>query len=84
MPDELSPAEQFRLRCIEISVLSTDEFDALRAGQMARQVDVPETGSMAPDFEIDVYDRQRRRTGDQIRLSSLRGKPVGLIFGSWT
>ncbi len=84
MPDELSPAEQFRSRCIEISVLTAEEFDDLRAGQMARQVDVPKVGSVAPDFKIDVLDRQRKRTGDQLQLSSLRGKPVGLIFGSWT
>ena len=84
MPNELSPAEQFRQKCIEISVLSAEEFDDLRSGQMERQVYVPKVGTVAPDFKIDVLDKTRKRTGDQLQLSSLRGRPVGLIFGSWT
>lgn len=69
---------------IEISDLTEEEFDALRADQKARQVDVPQPGTEAPDFEIEIMDRKRKRTGESVRLSSLRGKPVGLIFGSWT
>jgi hypothetical protein len=51
---------------------------------MARQAGVPQPDSDAPDFELDVLTRDRRRTGERVRLSSLRGKPVGLIFGSYT
>jgi hypothetical protein len=39
---------------------------------------------MAPDFELDVLDRVRRRTGEKVRLSAWRGQIVGLAFGSFT
>ena len=35
-------------------------------------------GEMAPDFELPMP------TGEFLRLSSLRGRPVLLHFGSWT
>jgi hypothetical protein len=60
------------------------EFDAYQAAQKARQVKVPQPGAMAPDFEADVLTPERRRTGEKVRLSSLRGRPVGLVFGSYT
>ena len=41
-------------------------------------------GTMAPDFEIDMLTRTYKRTGERCRLSSLRGTPVGLVFGSYT
>ena len=36
-------------------------------------------GDAAPDFELPVLDRSQ-----QVRLSGLRGKPVLLVFGSYT
>ena len=50
----------------------------------ARQVKVPQPGTIAPDFELDVVTRQRKVTGERVRLSALRGEPVGLVFGSYT
>jgi len=69
---------------LEISDISEAEFDALMAHQLARQAEVPQPGSQAPDFELELLDRQRLRTGDTVRLSSLHGKPVALLFGSYT
>ena len=69
---------------LEISDITEEEFEAHMAEEKAREADVPPVGSTAPDFEIDVLDRRRKRTGDTVRLSDLRGKPVGLIFGSYT
>lgn len=40
----------------------------------------PELGSMAPDFDLAVLGEGRER----VRLTDLRGKPVGLIFASYT
>lgn len=79
----LSPEERRKL-WIEISDLTAEEFDQLQAEQKARQVRVPKVGTEAPDFELDVLDRDRQRTGKKVRLSSLRGKPVAMIFGSYT
>ncbi len=44
----------------------------------------PQIGQQAPDFELELLGSDGRRTGEFMTLSSLRGKPVGLIFGSYT
>ena len=44
----------------------------------------PQIGDEAPDFELERLSPEGQRTGVNLRLSSLRGKPVGLIFGSFT
>jgi hypothetical protein len=69
---------------LEISDITEDEFEAHMAEEKAREAIVPKVGSEAPDFVADVLDRDRKRTGEQVRLSDLRGKPVGIIFGSYT
>jgi len=69
---------------LSISDISEAQFDALQAEQKARQVRVPQPGAIAPDFELDVVTRDRRRTGERVRLSALHGQPVGLVFGSYT
>ena len=79
----LSPEERRKL-WIEISDLTAEEFDQLQAEHKARQVRAPKAGTEAPDFELDVLDRERQRTGKKVRLSSLRGKPVAMIFASYT
>lgn len=71
-------------RAVAISDMTGDEWDALQNYVKERQVGVPRAGTEAPDFEIDILDRKKKRTGETVRLSALRGKPVGLIFGSWT
>jgi hypothetical protein len=69
---------------LQISDISEAEFEAHMAEEKAREADVPKVGSMAPDFVADVLDRARKRTGETVRLSALRGTPVGLVFGSYT
>src|SRR5215472_2183436 len=69
---------------LSISDISEARFDALQAEQKARQVRVPQPGTIAPDFGLDLVTRERKPTGERIRLSALRGQPVGLIFGSYT
>ena len=36
-------------------------------------------GELAPDFRLPTLDHQ-----SEVQLSSLRGKPVVLVFGSYT
>ena len=69
---------------LSISDITEAQFDALRTEQEARQIKVPQPGAIAPDFELDVVTRDRRRTGERVGLSALHGQPVGLIFGSYT
>jgi len=44
----------------------------------------PQVGGPAPDFELELLTPSGKRTGELFKLSSARGKPVGLIFGSYT
>ena len=69
---------------LEISDIGEARFDAHMAEQEAREATVPRVGSMAPDFVADRLDRSRRRTGERVRLSDYRGKPVAIAFGSFT
>ena len=49
------------------------------AAQKLLDVDAPKVGDLAPDFDLPAAHGDGRA-----RLSSLRGKPVALIFGSFT
>lgn len=69
---------------LEISDMTGDEFDAMMAEQKDRQSTAPKVGDMAPDFELERVTRDRKRTGETVRLSALRGRPVALAFGSYT
>jgi hypothetical protein len=69
---------------LDISDISEQEFEAHMAEEKAREAIVPKVGSMAPDFVADVLDRQRKRTGETVRLLDLHGQPVGIVFGSYT
>ena len=44
----------------------------------------PQVGEPAPDFELELLTLAGKRSGEMFKLSSARGKPVGLIFGSYT
>ncbi len=69
---------------LEISDITEEQFDAHMAEEKAREATVPQVGTEAPDFVADVLGDNRERTGEQIRLSELRGKPVAIAFGSFT
>ena len=76
--------EEKRKIWIEISDISEAEFDAMQAANKARQSRVPKVGEAAPDFEIERLTPGRKRSGEYVRLSSLRGRSVALAFGSYT
>ena len=84
MADVQMTPEERKKSWLEISVIDEAQFDAMREEQAARQVKVPQPGDDAPDFEIDVLAPDRQRTGETVKLSNLRGKPVALMFGSYT
>ena len=44
----------------------------------------PETGFPAPDFILEVLTSEGKCSGDLFQLSSLFGRPIGLVFGSYT
>lgn len=85
-PDQYAAMDMAARRKVwlEISDITEEQFDAHMAEEKARETMVPRVGVEAPDFVADVLDRERKRTGEQVRLSDLRGQPVGLVFGSYT
>ncbi len=78
------PFEERKKVWLEISDMTEDEFDAMMAANKERRSRVPQVGTRAPDFEIEQIDRDRKRTGEMVRLSALKGRPVALVFGSYT
>ena len=60
------------------------QFEAIRDGMKAREARTPAAGTEAPDFELKRLTEKGDLTEHTLRLSSLRGRPVGLVFGSYT
>ncbi len=60
--------------------------DYIKVKELAdeREKRVPQIGDPAPDFELERLTDDGKRTDRRVRLSSLRGKPVLLYFGSYT
>ncbi len=52
--------------------------------RIERDKDSPRIGDEAPEFELELLSPAGMRTGERLKLSALRGRPVGLIFGSFT
>lgn len=69
---------------LDISDISPEEFQAHMEEEKAREAQVPQVGTMAPDFVADRLGPNRQRTGEEVRLSDYRGKPVAIAFGSYT
>lgn len=64
---------------------STREQYALMVRERAlRDQSAPKVGELAPDFEIERLTAAGKKTGATLRLSSIRGSPVALVFGSYT
>ncbi len=64
--------------------ISRKEYDRLQAVKLERESRVAPVGAMAPDFELEQLSPEGHRTGEITRLSSFRGRPVALAFGSYT
>ncbi len=62
------------------SPMTGERFAQLREAMARREERAPMVGDEAPVFELPVLDGK----GATVRLSELRGRPVALIFGSYT
>ena len=78
------PVEGRRKIWINLSGMTEGNFEQMFADQKLRQARVPAVGQPAPDFEAELLYRDRKRSGETVKLSDLRGKPVALVFGSYT
>ena len=61
------------------SPMTGEKFEQLRQLMMRREEMAPKPGDEAPDFELPLLGGE-----GAVRLSALRGRPVALIFGSYT
>ncbi len=64
--------------------ITRENFAEIRKMMAAREANTPAVGDLAPDFEIERLSREGQRTGATFRLSENRGRPVALVFGSYT
>ena len=62
------------------SPMTGERFAQLREAMAKRDEEAPKVEDEAPDFELPVLHGD----GATVRLSDLRGRPVALIFGSYT
>ena len=49
-----------------------------------REKRTPAVGTSSPDFELRRLSSEGTLSDETLRLSGLRGRPVALIFGSYT
>jgi hypothetical protein len=61
-----------------------ERYEAEVRERAERDRTAPKAGEIAPDFEIERLTPAGKRTGEMFRLSSMRGSPVALVFGSYT
>ena len=64
--------------------ISKEDFQGVIARMAEREARTPALGSAAPDFELELLSPEGQRTGELRRLSAHRGRPVALVFGSYT
>ena len=64
--------------------ISKDEYDQYIEAKKIRDKSVPKVGSIAPDFNLEKLNEKGQRTGVMFQLSSTIGKPVAIVFGSFT
>lgn len=76
--DKLTPAEW------QAMGISRTKFEDRWSHRLQRDQASPAIGDPAPDFDLELLSADGKRTAEQFRLSSVAGRPVGLIFGSYT
>ena len=64
--------------------ITREQYADIRDGMIEREASAPAVGSPAPDFELKRLDEKGALTEETVRLSALRGRPVALVFGSYT
>ena len=77
-PEDI-PAERWQQMMI-----TPEAYTRMRDARIERERNAPAVGALAPDFEIQRLAKDGKGTTEMVRLSSFRGKPVALAFGSYT
>ena len=69
---------------LKVRGMTRDELRKHMERRVLRDQKSPQVGDDAPEFELELLSPQGKRSGESVKLSSFRGKPLGLIFGSYT
>ena len=77
-PDTISPETWKQWK------VTGERFIEIQAEMVERGKRTPAVGSRAPDFELTRLDEKGKLTESALRLSSLRSRPVAMVFGSYT
>ncbi len=77
-PEEIPPELWKRLN------ITKERFLEIRAMMEEREKRTPVVGSPAPDLELERLSPEGERTSETLRLSEYRGRPLALVFGSYT
>jgi hypothetical protein len=77
-PDKIPPALWAQMN------ITRERFAELAALMEEREKRAPAPGSPAPDFALRRLGADRGPSAERVRLSELRGRPVALVFGSYT
>jgi hypothetical protein len=81
-PDSLAPERWEKLNLTREQYL--EHYETMVRARALRDQVAPKLGEPAPDFEIERLTPGGNRCAETFRLSSTRGKPVALVFGSYT
>ena len=77
-PDALTEADFERM------LLTRETYTAMRDARVERERHAPQVGAPAPDFTVERLSADGMRSGEFLTLSQTQGRPVALIFGSYT
>ncbi|MGE3280050.1 MAG: hypothetical protein AB7O13_03435 [Alphaproteobacteria bacterium] len=78
------PVEDVTDEALQRMNISRDDYARMRAERVERERQAPAVGAPAPDFTVERLSSTGKRTGAMFQLSSAQGRPVALIFGSYT
>lgn len=85
MPSPLDTEwDQLPSKVREHLMLNKEQFEAMQRSMRERDARTPPAGSQAPDFELKRLSSEGDLTEQTITLSEMRGRPVALVFGSYT
>jgi hypothetical protein len=65
-------------------MMTPEDYTSMRAERLAREATAPAVGDKAPTFTAERLTATGAPAGETLSLESLRGRPVGLVFGSYT
>jgi hypothetical protein len=80
----MSDTEGLDLERLKRLNISPEDYIKVKELADERERHVPGIGDPAPDFDLELLTGDGKRSDQRVRLSSLRGKPVLLYFGSYT